>query len=224
MPWVEEYPDYDYRFLSSGELEFRGRGGRYFLTSGCSAAGWFEFADRVTEAAQLCQDAPDGVTVEALYLQQGRFRHVCDRILELNSIDPDWVTPHMLAWLLFGREENGQIIPAPLQTLNQLPEPRYPKPKGNKKDQRPFDRVALLSALASHCGGDLGKALEVAQSGSARELLAVMDQIAWQSKTPEQRHKAKLRAWADKEREKARTERESMMADILKSRGVKRDG
>ena len=90
-----------YKFLSTGELEIPTRAG-FKLVGGCSCRGVFEFNDRLSELQSALAEAPKDSTIHDLYLENERFRFLCDRCLELNAIDPDWIRPHDLAWLLFG--------------------------------------------------------------------------------------------------------------------------
>lgn len=203
--WIQD-ADHDYRFLPSGELEFRGRGGRYHIASGCSVVGIFELDDRFDEIRAIAQDSPHALSVGELYAAHPRFRYLCDRILELNGIDLHWVTPREMSWLIFARMEGERIIPPPLATLNQPPKPRHPAdPK--KATGGATDRVTVLAALASHCGGNLDVAYQVAQSQPFRELMAVMEESNWLQKTPEERRKAEFKDWAKTEREKLRAQR-----------------
>lgn len=206
MGWIwQEDQDHDYRFLRSGELEFRGRGGRYHIVSGCSVAGIFELDERFEEIRAIAQEAPGDMKVGELYEAHPRFRYLCDRILELNGVELDWVTPREMSWLIFARMEAGQIIQPPLQTLNRPPKPRHPG--GDQKSKGVSDRVSLIAAIASHCGGNLNVAYDVAQSKPFRELMAVMEESNWLQKTPEERRKAEFKDWAKSQREAMRAKR-----------------
>ncbi|MEL7315440.1 MAG: hypothetical protein AAFN08_10840 [Cyanobacteria bacterium J06559_3] len=202
MPWVEERREHDYCFLRSGELEFRGRGGRYHIASGCSVTGIFELEDRLEEIRAIANDAPNELTIDDLYREHQRFQYLCNRILELNGIALDWVTPREMSWLIFHRREGEEIIEAPLQTLNRPPKPRHPSSeKGNSSKT---DRVTLIAAIASHCGGNLELAYQVAMAKPFREVMGVLEESSWQRKTPEERRKAEFKNWAKDQRAKAR--------------------
>lgn len=210
---------HDYRFLRSGELEFRGRGGRYHIISGCSVIGIFEFEERLAEIVAIAQAAPDELSVGELYREDARFRYLCDRILTLNGIDLDWVTPREMSWLIFSRLEGRQIIEAPLQVINKPPKPRHP---GGEAKKGASDKVALIAAIASHCGGNLDLAYKLASSQPARELLAVMDEARWLHKSPKERREAEFKDWAKTERQKMRAQRAALFspaAEEVKPRG-----
>ncbi|MBE7384382.1 MAG: hypothetical protein F6J95_023585 [Leptolyngbya sp. SIO1E4] len=195
---------YDYRFLRSGELEFRSRGGRYRIISGCSVLGIFEFEERLEEIRAIAREAPDSLSVGELYRQDERFRYLCDRILTLNGIDLDWITPREMSWLIFSRIEGDRIVEAPLQTLNKPPKPRHPS--GDSKGGL-TDRVALIAAIATHCNGNLDLAYEIAASRPAAEMLAVMEELCWLRKSPKQRREAEFKDWGKGERKKLRAMR-----------------
>ena len=210
---------YNYRFLRTGELEFRGRMGRYHIISGCSVVGVFEFEERHAEIRQIAQNAPDDLSVDELYREDERFRYLCDRILFLNGIDLDWVTPKHMSWLIFSRLEGKQIVEAPLQTLNKPPQPRHPSAESKTAAS---DKVALIAAIALHCGGNLDLAYMLASSKPAREILPLLEEVVWLRKTPKERREAEFKAWAKSEREKVRAQRSALFgnpAEGVKPRG-----
>ena len=192
--------DSAYKFLSTGELEIPIRGG-FRLVSGCSCKGIFEFQDRMGELGDLLHEASPTDTVESLYLYDKRFRWCCDRILDLNGIDPDEVRPKDLGWLLFGhRDEQGTIHPSPLQQLNAPPEPRHPRRP--RDEEGPSDFISLLAAIASQPDTSAEEAFRIATSQPARVVLGVLEDRAWHSQTPEEKDETRFKAWAAAEAEK----------------------
>lgn len=191
MPWIDEDQGFDYRFLKSGGLEFQDRRGRYRLSYGCTAAGLFELQERQEELLELLGAAPESATIEELYHLHPRFRYVCDRVLELNGVEADWVSPRIARLLLFAAKVDGQIVQAPLTVLNRPPERKYPATPGG---QPISDKAMFLAVLVSHCGGDIKAAYEVATSAPAREVLALLEERGWAALSDEEKGKARMEA------------------------------
>lgn len=118
-----------YKILTTNELEIPTRVG-VKLIGGCSCRGIFEFHDRMAELQSRAEEADPNLTIEGLYLEDERFRFLCDRVLELNGICSGWIRPSDLAWLIFGHiDDSGVPQPSPLQRLNEPAKPRYPSRK-----------------------------------------------------------------------------------------------
>ena len=100
--------------------------------------------------------------------------------------------------------EGDRIVEAPLQTLNKPPKPRHPS--GDSKGSL-TDRVALIAAISTHCGGNLDLAYEIAASKPAREVISILEDLCWLRKTPEERRKAEFKDWGKGERQKLRAMR-----------------
>ena len=186
MPWVSDDDGFDYRLLTTGALEFRDRHGRYQLVWGCNAQGWHEFWERLDLVRDLLASAPDDKTLSELYLEHPAFRRHCDRCLELNGIDPDWVSPMLMRWLLFPAD--GET-PAPLVALNSPYPAKHPPLLGGEPVS---NRVELLAALAAVCDGNMADAVELANSTPARDLLAAMQSRAWAMASQDEKDKAIL--------------------------------
>lgn len=202
MGWEyrETEPDYDFAILPRGRIEFRDRLGQYRVVSGCSALAVVggEYQYRYQRAIEIRQEAPDAVGDAELYQQHPEFRHCCDELLRMHGIDLDWVTVDMVLWLVFPRREGDAIAASPLQILN-APRPAR-RAQAAPKDGDRNDAVALLAALASVAGGDLGRAKELAESPHGVELLEAMGEIAWHSMSGEQKNKQEFDAWAHQRR------------------------
>lgn len=192
--------DPSYRILSTGDLEIATMG-TWRLVAGCSCRGIFEYQDRMTELQELIQEAAPDSTVESLYLDDRRFRYLCDRVLTLNGLEPEQVRPRDLGWLLFGwMAEDGTPQPAPLALLNTPPEPRHPrKPSAN---DGPGDFISLVAAIASQ-GGSLEEAIAVATSKPARLVLGALEDRAWGSLSAEEKDDVTFKDWAKAEQTKA---------------------
>lgn len=190
-----------YKFLTTGDLEIPVRGG-YRIIPGCSCKGIFEFGDRMAELQELLQELPEGDErpIEALYQDHQRFRWLCDRTLELNGIDTDWVRPADLGWLLFGHQGDDGPVPSPLLVLNQAAEPRWPRKPSTEKSHN--DYISLIAAIAA-TGGSMEDAFNVATSEPARVVLGMLEERAWQSMSAEEKDDTRFKAWAGEQREKA---------------------
>jgi len=191
MPWIAESDAPTYRFRPSGALEFQDRRGRYRLVYGCSVAGYFDFWDYYSDLQPLLSAAPEDSTVDRLYLDCEPFRHACDRCLELSGIDIDWIAPQMLAWLLFAHQAGETLIEGALVLLNRPAERKYPPLKGGSAVD---SHTKLLSALVNAAGGDMAKAMELAEKLSASQFFGISEELGWQRADA----KDKGKAWADK--------------------------
>ena len=189
-----------YRLLSDGTLEIAARG-TWRLVAGCSCRGIFEYQDRMGELLELVQGADADDSVEVLYQNDRRFRFLCDRALTLNGLDPDWIRPADLSWLLFGWvDEAGKPQRSPLAVLNDPPQPRHPR--AGAAEDGPTDFVRLLAALVSLPDTSPTEALELATALPMREALGLLDERAWAALPEDERDKLKHRQQADKFREK----------------------
>lgn len=185
-----------YRFLSTGELEIPTRGG-FKLIPGCSCRGIFEYRDRVAELFDLTQALEGGTSIQALYLENERFRWLCDRILTLNGIDPGWVRPADLDWLLFAHyDDAGQIQPSPLDRLNTPEKPRYPQ-RSKKAEIRHNDYISILAAIASQCGS-IEQAVKVAESLPAKLVFGTLEDLSWSALSTKQKEDAKFDDWKER--------------------------
>ncbi|HEY9877785.1 MAG TPA: hypothetical protein V6D29_04980 [Leptolyngbyaceae cyanobacterium] len=196
--------DIAYKFLSSGELEIPVRGG-FQLIAGCSCKGIFEFSDRMAELGELLSDLSAGENAEkpldAIYMEHSRFRYLCDRILTLNGIEPDWIRPKDLGWLLFGHHDaEGNLRPSPLQQLNAPVEPRHPRRP--KPQEGPSDFISILAAIAMQPDTSAEEAFRIATSQPARDVLGMLQDRSWHSLSDEQKDDEKFGAWAAAEAQK----------------------
>lgn len=190
----------DYRFLAhTGVLEVRTRAG-YKQIAGCSCLGIFEYQDRLRELPELLaglSDAEAALSIAELYQQHERFRHLCDRVLLLNGVELDWIKPSDLEWLLFGHyDDANNLQPSPLQRLNTPEPPRHPRKESPEKQS---DRVTILAAIAAQCES-LEEAYRVATSRPSKEVLAVLEESAWQGQSAEEQDDIKFKAWAAQQR------------------------
>lgn len=193
MPWIDDTNCPDYHFLGTGELQYRNRWGQFAIAGGCTVADWFVFQEFRAEAVAILAQGPEGVSVEECYASHARFQYLCRWCLEASAIDPDTIAVRQVRRLLFSRVEAGQHVEAPLAVLNSFPEPRHPVGPGG---QPISDKVALLFALAAQCSS-VAEFEALATSLPAREVMGVLDDLAWASKSPEQQAKAQMYADRD---------------------------
>lgn len=197
MVWVDLPEPFDYRFLDSGELQYRDRYGQYRVAGGVTPQGYHVFWDRVQRLNKLVDEAPDGVTIHQLFVTSAAFGYEADQCLELSGIAPDCVSLEQRCWLFFPRQDDeGNLHEAPLHPLNSLPEPSRP---ATGQGEPLTDRVKFLAAIAAQCDS-VSDAYDVATSTPAREVLAVMEERAYQSLDTQAKHELGLKDWADKRR------------------------
>lgn len=184
-----------YKFLTTGDLEIPVRGG-YRIIPGCSCKGLFEFGDRMAELQELLQglEADDERPIEELYREHQRFAWLCNRTLELNGIDPDWVRPADLGWLLFGHQGDDGPMPSPLLVLNQAAEPRYPRKPSATAGKN--DLISMIAAIAATTGS-AEEAFRLATSEPARVVLGMLEERAWHSMSAEEKDEVKFKGQAD---------------------------
>lgn len=185
-------------FAEFHRLEFEAVDGRVRTFYGCSVVGVFEFQDRIAELDAIVANSSADTALMHLYQRDRKFRHACDRALELNGIKPEWVNAEMLIALLFDRKGEGEIIPAYLRQLN-----RPYEPKRKSKGVTLKGKAGLIAAIASHTGS-IDEAYKLARTVPARELMAVLDARAELALTPEEREREEFDDWAAKARAKAR--------------------
>lgn len=168
------------RWLELGILaEFADRSGIIRQTGGCSLVGRFEFGQRLEQLQELLEGLPLEQSWADAYGEGGRFAHVIDRLLELNSIKTDWLTLDMVSALLFGRVgENGEVLSGWLIELNQ---------GSGKAGGKPATLAQSIAGLSE----SLMEALELAQELPAHLLIDIADARCEMNKTPEQQAESK---------------------------------
>jgi hypothetical protein len=168
------------RWLQLGILaEFADRSGVIRQTGGCSLIGRFEFGQRLEQLQELLEGLPPEQPWADEYQRGGRFAHVIDRLLELNSLKTEWLTLDMVSSLLFGRvDEEGTILPGWLIELNQ------PQSTGQG---RSTGEPATLAQIVAGLSESLTEALELAEGLPAQVTIDIADARAEMHKTPEQK-------------------------------------
>ena len=149
---------------------------------GCSLSGLIEFNVRMDEL----RSALDPYTTESLqdvYLSNARVRWLCDRLLKLNGIKPNWVTPLQLSELLF----DGLLV-----QVNRL------KQSASPSDGPPITTAQLVAQTMLVTGGDLQAAIAIVEQLSAQTAIDLIDAIVETKKTPEELEKDKFKDWKAK--------------------------
>lgn len=141
--------------------------------------GRFEFSDRLEQIKALLAAAPPESTWIELYGSNLEFRSVVNRCLELNHLDPDWLTPATVQELLIGRQEGDSWLPGWLVELNFPTSPTTLNPSPEEPSL-----AEVLAVLSTHCQG-LVEAIELAQNVPAAILLDTLAAKAELAKTPE---------------------------------------
>jgi hypothetical protein len=188
------------RWLELGILaEFADRTGIIRQTGGCSLVGRFEFGQRLEQLQELLEGLPPERAWADEYGRDGRFKHVVDRLLELNGLKADWLTLDMVSALLFGRvDEDGNILPGWLVELNQSGTHPCPSQEGIKSSTLAQSIAGLSESLV--------EALELVQELPAHLLIDIADARGEMNKTPEQQAEDKKRRIFDELRNNSRLE------------------
>lgn len=189
-------------------VEFCDRYGTIRRSYGCSIMGAEEFRAYHAKLITIIESA---ITPLAdLYLKDQVFRHCCDRCLELNAVDPDWLDSNglLLEGLLFVYEDG----PGLLVRLNQPNSPASAS-KG-EATAGTADLVASLLAVTE----DLEKALRLARDEPAKPLISILEARAEQilKANPEAKGKRDREEWAKNRREKVRNSGQAFRPKDLK--------
>jgi hypothetical protein len=170
------------------------RVGKYRSTQGCSLVGlgefrrWLEILSDLVGQYSVSEECKN-FTYADLYVKSSEdadnispvLATACDRILELNGIDPDWVTPSLLSRLLFNyiddNDDNEQPKPGLLIALN------YPDRVAESTNQEPEgDPIANAIATLTKVTSGLGEAIEIANTHSWKPVSQIVNAIADQQK------------------------------------------
>lgn len=179
-------------------IEFKDRYGIIRSSYGCSLKGLSEFTARIEQLQTiLIQEAESNpeITLLDLYQSHDYFRHCCDRILELNQIDPDWLDAKglLLEALIFSYEGGTAL----LAQLNQLPSMGGGKPLGPELDPNAELAATIVSLTQS-----LQQALEIIETHPAKEVIATLDAYERQQRMGDE--KSRREEWAKERRRQAK--------------------
>jgi hypothetical protein len=176
--------------------EFDDRFGIPRAIVGCSILGREEFTQRLTEIHTLLAQSEQSQSWQALYSQSQRFQYLVRRCLELNGIEPDWVSFGQVEQLLLCRlDGDGNYHEGWLVELNRPPQ----APAAPQKPADPLTLAETLAILSTHTQS-LEEALRLADAVPANLLTEVMAARS-DLQNPEEARKRKNKARNAKLRE-----------------------
>ena len=150
-------------------IDFHDRHGIIRSTAGCSLKGKIEFDQRFSKLVEILNESNPNKTIAKIYEENDIFRYNCDRCLELNAIDPDWVNETILENLLFNN--NGKF-----GALISLNTPRS-SDSSKQSDGKAATYPELLAAIASYTQ-NLEQAMNIAENKPAKEVWETIEEIA----------------------------------------------
>lgn len=160
--------------------EFKDRSGIVRPIFGCSLIGRFEFVDRQEQIRAILDLSSDDETWQELYISNTQFRVSIDRCLELNGLDPDWLTPDHIEQLLFARLDGDTWKAGWLTELNT----RESKATGGGSIEATLPNMLAYVSLACE---SLTEAIELATNMPGNLLLDTIESMGEMLKTPEQK-------------------------------------
>lgn len=181
-------------------VEFKDRHGVFRRSYGCSLRGLEEFQARIEKIGEIIKAVEDSqATIASLYQNDEVFRQCCDRSLELNNIDPDWM------------DREGLIIQSLLLTYEGAPgllvRLNMPEPAKTPVESGKSATVNDLAAVLLSATNDLKTTLDALRNEPAKEVIGILEARAEQivQADPELKKMRDRRAWVDKRRSDAQT-------------------
>lgn len=184
-------------FLDFAPLaEFTDRFGEVRAIAGCSVLGRLEFWERIKQIHQVMADGDQTESWQSLYCSSKRLQHLVIRCLELNGIDPDWLSFDHLQQFLFHRwdEQKGEFQPGWLLEINSPSQT-----EGNGKSE-PLSKEELVAAIAISCS-NLKEALDLAQNLKPADFLLGTLEAQAELKDKDSRERKKRKKTAKKLRD-----------------------
>jgi hypothetical protein len=177
-------------------FEFEDLKGNFRLIRGCPLSQRQELASRLNQVHERLQQSNEGETLAEAYDRDKYLGHLFQKCLELCGVSLDWLDINMMSQFLLPFEENGEMREGLLVQIN------FPKGKRKSDSKTSVAYEELLAALWSHTQ-DLQKALELAESIPAEQLMDILEARSSQIKNsdPQEREKAMKRDWQAKCRE-----------------------
>jgi hypothetical protein len=177
--------------------------------SGCSLFDREECLDLIEEVGLYLESIPDTDERSAIdcLLSDPRTRWAVDRILELNSIKPEWISWPILEALLFVQfDEDGSPGPPAIVVANQL---RKREKSSTVKDSKPQSLPEIVASISHATGDCLEKAILLAKKYPVDFIMDMLEARADQL-TPESEKAKRI----DKEKEeKAKAEFKQQLLD-----------
>lgn len=186
--------------LDIDQLDFQDRYGQWQQTRGCSLRGREQFNAYIKRLAEFIESADTSLPVADLYNGNEIFRYVCDRCLELNNVDPDWLDGKgaLLTSLLFAHD-NGVGL---LIRLNMLPESSRAK-KGNGDGAGVHDITASILAATN----SLKEAMDMMDAPDGKAIIKTIEARSKQLRDAQNRSKNRpvgFDEWKEKRQERNR--------------------
>lgn len=144
----------------------------------------------------MLSDRPE--TWQQIYRTNKRFQHICTQCLQLNGVDPDWLTFDQLEALLFQRidADTGEIRAGWLLELN-----RPPEAEGSSKGKGEALSAEEMVAAIALTTGNLKEALELYTSVRPSQFVSELLKAQAELKDPDSRTKRKRRKIAKRVKE-----------------------
>jgi hypothetical protein len=173
--------------LTTIEHTFEAADGKIRSFRGCSLSGLMEFNERMDELRSALEPY-SSESLQDVYLSSVRVRWLCDRLLELNGIQPHWVTPLQLSELLF----NGLLL-----QVNRLKQS-----DGESTSEQPLTTPQLIAQAMLVTGGDVEAAIALVEQLPAQMAIDLIEAIVDTRKTPEEKQQDDFQEWKRKKMER----------------------
>ena len=149
---------------------------------GCSLSGLIEFNERMTELRSVLEPY-NAESLQDVYLGNARVRWLCDRLLALNGIKPEWVSSLQLSELIF----DGLLL-----EVNRLKQSS--KSEANT-DGKALTTAQLIAQALIVTDGNLEAAIAIVEHFPSQMAIDLIDAIVETRKSPEELEKDKFQEW-----------------------------
>jgi hypothetical protein len=122
-------------------------------------------------------------SLQDVYLGNARVRWLCDRLLTLNGIKPEWVSALQLSELIF----DGLLI-----QVNRLKESESKSDTGTGE---PLTKAQLIAQALLVTDGDLEAAVAIVEQFPSQMAIDLIDAILETRKSPEELEKDNFQKW-----------------------------
>jgi hypothetical protein len=134
-------------WLETDNYQFEGCDGRIHSFQGPSVAGSYQFVEHLAGLGGILDEHPDQTGTE-LYRTHKLFQWLVDRCLQLNHIEPEWVSWRQVERFLFGWVDEGGVAQPAILVRIQAEESPQPL---SASEELTLEEVAAL--LAESQGG-----------------------------------------------------------------------
>lgn len=148
---------------------------------GCSLSGLIEFNERMTELRSVLEPY-HSEPLQDVYLGNARVRWLCDRLLSLNGIKPEWVSSLQLSELIF----DGLLL-----QVNRLKQTG----KQSETSDEPLTTAQLIAQALLVTDGDMEAAIAIVEHFPSQMAVDLIEAIVETRKTPEELEKDKFQKW-----------------------------